>query len=487
MERHRLRQWGDSEQTYCLEYLDHVLYLLLKQLEMRNIKFILLFLFPVFVNAQIISTIAGDGLDGYSGDGAQATTASFKAFAGLAFDTSGNLYIADANNNRIRKITLSTGIINTIAGTGVAGYNGDSILATTAKLSDPKFVACDKFDNLYISDVGNDRIRKVNLISGLISTYAGTGVNGFSGDGGQATVAKIYGPQGLVVDNSGNLFFSDDNNYRIRKIGTTGIIQTIVGNGIYSYSGDGGLADTASITGAEGICIDKMGNLILTDCTNLRIRKVNAITNIISSIAGTGIGGFSGDGGPATNATMTIPYGVSCDSLNNIYISDMYNSRIRKVDTMGIINTVIGKGINGFYGDGGEADTAEIYYPQITAFDPCGNLYIADLNNFRVRKVSFDPSCTLYSHFDSVSLYVKSITTDNINIYPNPSVTSITISANNKINQITITNLIGQIVYTQVYDIEKAEINIAGLPEGVYTVKVTDNEGKITMNKIVKQ
>ena len=345
------------------------------------------FLTKQSVTAQTIATIAGNGVATYSGDGSAATTASIAYPMGVCMDATGNFYIADNYNNCIRKINTS-GIISTVAGTGtVAGFGGDGGQATAAMLNGPSAVAVDATGNIYIADLNNNRIRKVNT-SGVISTIAGTGVPGFSGDGGAATSAKLQSPFDVVVDASGNIVVADLANNRIRKINTSGVISTIAGHSPGGYSGDGGAATSGNLNYPAEIAYDLSGNLYIVDNGNNVIRKVNT-SGIITTVAGStsGAAGFGGDGGAATAALLNSPTGIAVDATGNLYISDGSNNRIREVHTSGIINTIAGNGTAGYSGDGGAAISAEISNPYSAVLDPAGNFYFADYANNRIRKL----------------------------------------------------------------------------------------------------
>jgi trimeric autotransporter adhesin len=334
--------------------------------------------------------VAGTGSYGYSGDGGIATSAELKYPHGVAIDASGNIYIADTNHSRIRMVTKSTGIISTVAGTGSSGYSGDGGLATSAKLNYPYGVAIDASGNIYIADTYNHRIRMVMLSAGIISTVAGTGSYGYSGDGGLATSAKLYYPYFVAIDASGNIYIADTNNNRVRMVTlSTGIISTVAGNGSSGYSGDGGLATSANLYSLRGVAFDASGNIYIADTYNLRMRMVTKSTGIISTVAGTGSYGYSGDGGIATSAKLTHPQGFAIDASGNIYIADADNHRIRMVTkSTGIISTVAGTGSSGYSGDGGIATSAGLYYPRGVAIDASGNIYIADYSNHRIRMFS---------------------------------------------------------------------------------------------------
>ncbi|MBD2700854.1 hypothetical protein IC229_09405 [Spirosoma sp. BT702] len=333
----------------------------------------------------IISTVAGNGFYGYSGDGGPATSAHLYEPIAVAVDGAGNLYIADRSNHRIRKVTAATGIITTLAGTGTAGYNGDGGAAISTQLSNPSGVAVDGSGNVYISDKGNRLIRKVNT-SGVISIVAGAG---YDGDGGPALSAQLFDPAGLALDGIGNLYIADQNGYRVRKVNTSGIISTAAGTGVNGnggYSGDGGSGISAQLNTPGSMVVAGDGNLYIADSRNNRIRKLNK-SGVITTVAGTGSGGYSGDGGLAIAAQLYSPTGLAVDGTGNLYFSDVFNSRVRKVNTAGIITTVAGGSGSGPGGDGGLATAAQLYYPAGLAVDGAGNLYIADQGNYRIRKV----------------------------------------------------------------------------------------------------
>ncbi|MGE7271105.1 fibronectin type III domain-containing protein [Brevibacillus panacihumi] len=337
--------------------------------------------------SSIIDTVAGLGSPGYSGDGGPATSAEMNYPTGVAVDSSGNLYIAEYANNLVRKVDAS-GQISTVAGTGSLGFSGDEGPATSAQLNRPYGVAVDDSGNLYISDYFNNRIRKVDA-SGKISTVAGTGTRGYSGDGGPATLAQLYYPTGVAVDSSGSLYIVDNANNRIRKVDTSGQISTVAGMGTSGYSGDGGPATSAQLNYPNGVTVDSNGNLYIADSSNHRIRKVDT-SGTISTVAGNGNLGYSGDGGPATWYTLNGPTGVAVDGSGNLYIADNSNNRIRKVDVSGMISTIAGTGKDGYSGDGGPATSAQLRSPYGVVVESNGNLYLSDGRNHRVRKLSLN-------------------------------------------------------------------------------------------------
>ncbi len=358
--------------------------------KMRTKLFIFLFIVVGIAHqakSQIITTIAGTGIGLYSGNGGQATNAELHWPIGVYLDGVGNIYISDTENDCIRMINTA-GIITTIAGGGTSGL-GDGGQATLAILYNPFNIAFDEIGNMYIADCYHQRIRMINT-AGIITTIAGIGTYGTSGDGGPATAAKLCYPQDIALDALGNLYIADGcyNSSRIRMVNTAGIITTIAGTSIPGYSGDGGPATNAQLYEPAEIAFDMKGNLYISDSGNNRIRMVNT-AGIISTVVGTGVAGFSGDGGQATAAEIDNPYGLALDAIGNLYLADYENNRIRKVNTIGIISTIAGNGTAGFSGDGGLAILAELNNPTAVALDSslC-NLYIADANNNRIRMVS---------------------------------------------------------------------------------------------------
>ena len=286
---------------------------------------------------------------------------------------------------------LPNSIISTVAGNGTSGYSGDGGAATNAELYYPPGVAVDATGNLFIADSGNNRIRKVG-INGIITAVAGNGTNGYSGDGGAATNAELNDPSGVAVDATGNLLIADFENNVIRKVGTNGIITTVAGNGTAGYSGDGGAATNAELDNPWDVAVDATGNLFIADVGNDVIREVGT-NGITTTVAGNGAAGYSGDGGTATNAELFYPERVAVDVTGNLLIADFENNVIRKVGTNGIITTVAGNGYGagtgagGYSGDGGAATNAELYLPYGVAVDATGNLFIADSRNDVIRKV----------------------------------------------------------------------------------------------------
>jgi len=331
-----------------------------------------------------LTVIAGNSRSGFSGDGGPATQAQLNNPQGVAVDAAGDIFIADTNNQRIREVT-SDGKINTIAGNGQPGLYPINGPATQSPLHDPVGVAVSN-GSLYIADSGNHIIRVVTP-DGNVNTVAGVSYSGFSGDGGSAHSANLANPQDVAVDSKGVVYIADTGNSRIRAVGTDGNINTIAGGAGVGFSGDGGVATSAALTEPYAISVDSQGNLYIADLGNLHIRKVDTKGNI-NTVAGNGLPGFTGDGGPGPQANMNLPSGVAADAAGNVYIADQWNLRVRKVDSSGKIATVAGNGGFSYSGDGGSAARAQLYQPQAVAVDPAGNVYIADSRNAVVRKIA---------------------------------------------------------------------------------------------------
>ena len=369
-----------------------------------------------FVISRFAGSLDASGIPimGYSGDEGAATSAQLSMPSGITLDSLGNLYIADSVNYLIRKVD-SSGIITRIAGSldasgiPVVGYSGDGAAATSAQLYNPSGIAIDSSGNIYIAETNNNVIRKIDS-SGIISRFAGSldasgvPVAGYSGDEGAATSAELTAPYGITLDSLGNLYIADSSNHIIRKVDSSGIITRFAGSldasgvPIQGYSGDDGVATNAHLDNPSGVAIDSSGNLYIADTNNNLIRKVDS-SGIISRFAGSGsldasgvpVAGYSGDEGAATSAELTNPYGITLDSSGNLYICDTGNNRIRKVDSSGIITTVAGNGLTGYYGDGDISIYANLNSPSSATVDSSGYIYIADTYNSLIRKLSPAP------------------------------------------------------------------------------------------------
>lgn len=362
------------------------------------------FFFCTSSSAQIITTVAGTGVPGYSGNGGPATLAQLNLPNSLDLDNAGNLYIADRNNNVIRKIDASTGTISVFAGTGAQGHTGDGGPATLATFDGAFRISFDGNDNLFVTD-GPTIIRKIDP-AGIITTVANGGTtNGYSGDGGPLSAAEFGNLSGIGFDNAGNMYLTDFAHHVIRKVNTAGIISTFAGNGIPGFSGDGGPATSAQLWNPYRVIADNAGNIYIPEAANNRIRKV-APNGIITTFAGNGIIAYLGDGGPAINASFSTPWQIDIDNSGNIYVADVGNFVVRKIDTNGMISTVAGNGTYGYSGDGGPAVLAQFNQLRAIACNATGSVfYVADGGNVSVvRKITNCATATTVTHPQNVIL-----------------------------------------------------------------------------------
>ncbi len=334
----------------------------------------------------IIQTIAGTGEAGYSGDGGPATAAALREPFMCTFDPAGNLVFSESRNYCVRRIDAQTGVITTLVGDGQPGYSGDGGPADRARLNEPYSLTVHSNGDIYIVDRLNAAVRKVDGATGIISTVAGTGEPGYGGDGGPGTLAQLREPNDCYLDGRGGLLIADIQDQRIRRLDLdTGIITTFAGNGEKVRAGDGLPATQASILGARAVCMDGIGNTYIAEREGNGVRKVDT-SGIMSTLAGTGERGYTGDGGPAIAATWGAPKAIRCDAAGDVIVVDTENHAIRRINAEGIVTTIAGGHLGG-NGDGGPATAAGLERPHGCGIGPDGTLYIADSNNHRVRAV----------------------------------------------------------------------------------------------------
>jgi hypothetical protein len=374
-----------------------------------------------------ITTVAGDGASAFRGDGDPAVAAQLGSPFDVAVTANGSLLIA-TGAGRIRRVA-PTGIITSVAGTGTGNFRGDGgpAVSPNTELLFPTSAALDKAGNLFfidatrirkvssngtittvagatdltpgtrgivvdgagnllVADGANHRIRKISP-DGTLTIIAGSGTPGFSGDGGPATAAQLNFPAALALDAAGNLLIADNGNHRIRKMTVSGLMSTVAGTGVSGFGGDGGPAVSATIRQPTGVAVDGAGNLLIVDIGNNRIRKINT-AGIMTTVAGDGVRGFGGDGGPAVSARLNAPDGIAVDTAGNLFIADSSNHRVRRITPAGIITTIAGNGFHGFSGDGGPATSAQLTNPASVAVDSDGNLFVVDASK-RIRKITF--------------------------------------------------------------------------------------------------
>jgi sugar lactone lactonase YvrE len=413
--------------------------------------------------AQNITTIAGDGTMTSAGDGGPATAASFYYPMGVATDATGNVFVADMMGKKFRKINTS-GIITTVAGGGTKVLI-DGVPATDEWFSRATAIAVDNAGNMYVCDYQISDVWKINT-SGIINRIAGKGTIAFSGDNGPATDAELDSPTGVAVDAAGNVYIADSWNNRIRKINTAGIITTVAGNGAGTYTGDGGPATAASLQTPMGVAVDLSGNIYIADKYNYVIRKVNT-SGIISTFAG---GGSGGSGVPATAADIGWPENVATDASGNVYIVN--SAAAFKVNTSGTIYHIAGSG-GGFGGDGGPATACLFDGVVAVAADSKQNVYISDQQNNRIRKINYEAL--------SANTAVKAV--PSVMLFPNPAATKLDITSSECISKVCITDMIGQSVFAERYNAREVSIDVSALPAGIYMARINDTE----VRKFVKQ
>jgi uncharacterized protein (TIGR03437 family) len=340
------------------------------------------------ISAQSINTIAGNGVDGYNGDDRPAVEAQLDEPRSVAMDKAGNLYIADFYNDRIRRVDPE-GVITTYAGSGQHGFYGDGLPATRGQFRYPRSVAVDSLGNLFIADMYNHRVRKVDS-AGTMTTVAGNGLEESDGDGGPATEASVLFPVCVALDKDDNLYIAEHDGHRVRKVGGDGVITTVAGNGVKGFLGDGGPAVNASLSEPNVLLVAGDGVMYIADTANHRIRMVDE-SGVITTIAGTGVQGARGDGGPATEAELNHPRGLALGDDGILYIADCLNHTIRKIAGDGVISTVAGNRREGFSDDGGPPPAASLAEPRGMMMDPLGRIIFSDTDNHRVRLVDLGP------------------------------------------------------------------------------------------------
>jgi DNA-binding beta-propeller fold protein YncE len=339
----------------------------------------------------IITTAVGTGEKGYAGDGGPATRAQLNGPFDVGFDTSGNLYFSDTFNHCIRRVDAATSVITTLAGCGEPGYSGDGGPATGARFNEPYGIAIDRSGNVYVADRHNHCVRRIEAASGIVTTFAGNGCAGFGGDDGPAARAAMSEPNGLALDPAqSRLFIADVADHRVRVVDlASGTIGTFAGTGEAEHSGDGGPATKAGIYGARAVKVAGDGTVYILERQGSTLRATDPRTDIITTLAGTGVRSYTGDNGPAFAATFDAPKELTIDREGNLLIVDTENHAIRKIDIRSkILATVVGNGRQGGDGDGGPATAASLDRPHGAAVAPDGSIYIGDTNNHRVRKVA---------------------------------------------------------------------------------------------------
>ena len=425
----------------------------------------------------IITTICGNGITEYIGDGFPATAFALAGPTGIWVDKNKNVLVADFEDMRIRKIDPQDTLF-TIYGVGSPGYSGDSGMASAAHLRNPDGVCMDTAGNVYITEWYNDVVRKVDATTGIITTVCGNGTGGYGGDNGPATAANMETPGPAWVDNAGNIYIPDYGNHRIRKVNAaTGIITTIAGVGVAGYTGDNGAATAATLSYPNSVTVDTSGNVFISDYGNNCIRRVDAVTGIITTVVGTGAAGYFGDGGIAVAARLRHPNYVFADKKGFIYLSDNGNNVIRAVNASGFIHTVAGTGEFGYSGDGGPATAAKFNSPASVYVNDSGIIFIADGLNSVIRRV--DPGKDA----------VQNITKDNtFSMYPDPCDGKFTlvIPYLHSETSVTVYNCMGQMIYQSAISDQHTDVDLSTTPAGIYYVQCSSSEGTTTRKLVVR-
>jgi len=428
---------------------------------------VLFILCTYIVQSQTITTIAGDGSSGFSGDGGLATTAQLNLPFNLTFDKFDNIFIADTYNNSIRKIDSKSGIITTVVGTADKKQ--------VSELKTPTGLTFDNNNNLFIADLANLRIRKVNLDTGSSITLVGKK----SETEFPNIDAELGGPFNVVFDKKGNLYISNNSDSKVSKVEfSTGKVTTIAGTNETGYSGDGNAAKIAQLANPTGLVLDDFGNLYIADTGNERIRKVNLSTGIITTVAGTGERGFTEDGGLAKHAELANPLGLAIDKKGNLFFVDRGNNKVRKINTTtGIISTIAGTGEAGFSGDGELATNAQLANPTGLAFNNEGDLFIVDRGNNRIRRIT--------GLLNDIEEETEFVLEENILVYPNPSTDKINIELkrNVELKSFSLIDITGK--KAQV-DLAENTLNVSKLPRGIYVLRIVTSKGTIEQKIVLE-
>ena len=339
-------------------------------------------------NSAVLRTVAGAG-SGFGGDGGPAEDALFRLPRAVALDTSGNLYIADSANNRIRRVDAETGTVHTVAGTGTSGFStGNGGPATDAVVPNPQGITVLPSGDLIVGEQGGHVVRRMSADTGVIDAFAGRGIVGYGGDLGPAGQANLFSPAGVAADRHGNVWIADQFNHRVRKVDTDGVITTVAGSVQSGDSGDGGPATAARLNRPLAVAVDSLGRLFIADTGNNRVRMVDE-NGVITTVAGTGLQGYSGNGGPGVLAKLDAPAGVAVDGADHVFIADTGNQRIRALDLRtGLIQNVAGTGRSGFNLQGGIALQVNLDGPTGLFADASGAVYLADTNNNRILELT---------------------------------------------------------------------------------------------------
>ncbi|MCC7303774.1 MAG: T9SS type A sorting domain-containing protein [Bacteroidia bacterium] len=414
-----------------------------------------------------IFTYAGSS-SGFSGDGGPVAFAQFYNPSSVDIDRVGNVFIADAMNTRIRKVDAISGNISTICGDSTGQYFGDGGLAVNAGIGNVRGLCVDQYSNVYFCDYSYSTIRKIDASTGIITKIAGDPSSwGYNGDGGVAINALLYRPTAVFVDtSSGQLYFSDTYNHRIRVISLqTGVINTVAGNGISGFSGDGGPATSARLNYPVSVTKDLSGNIYFGDYGNHVIRRIS-VNGVISTIAGTGTPGYAGDGGPAVSAYLFSPCGLTLVGDSLLYFTDLATNRVRMINlNSGIINLVAGNGVYGYGGDGGPAQLASLANPNDLAITSSGDILVADVWNSRIRKIAIQVG------------FPELMNDFQVDVFPNPCSTLAHISSPVNIESVRLFSIVGQEVISTELNQSFFSLDVSAFTSGTYLWVIQTSSG----------